>query len=231
MPSVYWSASLLWFFFFLSAFSLWRKSFKFISKINISEYKHSHNLSKASYIKATALSCQRNNLIKILSNDFDEGERSTSSISKHEYICISNDSTCPEHYEQDYCRNTINTICCTESTCTAYWKLDNREPRALCLTPALIWREISVKSHLKIQIPLQSCNHKIDSPKLMVIKRTSLCCSKMKLWLNVKGTSKVFQPHNYFSLNSLISADKQTGIAMLYSQNNCIALSSFSPFW
>lgn len=87
----------------LSAFSHLRMSYKLISKINISEYKHSHNLSKALYIKRIALSCQTSNLIKILSNHFDKGEKSTWSISKCEYICISNDSTCPEQYKQEYC--------------------------------------------------------------------------------------------------------------------------------
>lgn len=61
----------------LSAFSHLGMSYKLISKINISEYKHSHNLSKALYIKRIALSCQTNNLIKILSNHFDKGEKST----------------------------------------------------------------------------------------------------------------------------------------------------------
>lgn len=42
----------------LSAFSPLRMSYKLISKINISEYKHSHNLSKALYIKRIALPCQ-----------------------------------------------------------------------------------------------------------------------------------------------------------------------------
>lgn len=44
-------------------------------EINVPEYKHSHNLSKGLYIKTTVLSCQRKNLIKILSNGFDVGEK------------------------------------------------------------------------------------------------------------------------------------------------------------
>lgn len=60
-------------------------------EINLPEYKHRCNLSKGLYIKTKALSCQRKNLIKILSNSFDEGEKSTSSIYKSAYALISND--------------------------------------------------------------------------------------------------------------------------------------------
>lgn len=108
-------------------------SYKLISKINISEYKHSHNLSKALYIKRIALSCQTSNLIKILSNHFDKGEKSTWSISKCEYICISNDSTCPEQYKQEYCSKQYVCYAYKKTYSYCLLKAGNHRNQELCV--------------------------------------------------------------------------------------------------
>lgn len=127
----------------LSALSSSRMSFKFISKINISEYKHSDNLSKAPYIKRTALSCQTFSS-KFCQTVLIKEKRSTWSISNCEYICVSNDSTCPEQYKWGYCSKQY--FCCRKKKKTQHilltesWTHRNQQP--------CVWNHFSFKGEI-----------------------------------------------------------------------------------